>query len=235
MASSHLQTAGRCVNIHCTPSFTPRHSASSNARSPNHASRLRGVAVTGSTIMNCRFSHSSIHCSSSRQGLDLHAEPQPASFQAPSSCRASHRSRNNHINSSTKSTSPPSAALSHPTTAPTSGPHTHSTSHQHQQPTPGFSSPPSAENPVTGSEGSRRGFLLSGLGVSTPALAGWGGGLAALLGPAPASASRLPAFADRAWEAMGGGPADLFFPDSFLGVWDVASTLVKVGAIPNTA
>ncbi|MEW5319254.1 MAG: hypothetical protein WDW38_010417 [Sanguina aurantia] len=49
-----------------------------------------------------------------------------------------------------------------------------------------------------------------------------------LVSPSPACASRLPAFADRAWEALGGGPADLFFPDSFLGVWDVASTLVKV-------
>jgi hypothetical protein len=37
------------------------------------------------------------------------------------------------------------------------------------------------------------------------------------------------AFADRAWEAMGGGPSDLTFPDSFVGTWDVRSTLVKVG------
>ena len=43
-----------------------------------------------------------------------------------------------------------------------------------------------------------------------------------------ASASKLPAVADRAWEAMGGGPSDLFFPASFLGVWDVQSVLTSV-------
>lgn len=33
---------------------------------------------------------------------------------------------------------------------------------------------------------------------------------------------------DRAWESIGGGPADLVFPDFFLGRWDIISTLVKV-------
>ncbi len=52
---------------------------------------------------------------------------------------------------------------------------------------------------------------------------------ATALSPLTAHASKLPAFADSAWEAMGGGPSDLFFPDDFLGVWDVTSTLVQVG------
>ena len=43
-----------------------------------------------------------------------------------------------------------------------------------------------------------------------------------------ASASALPAFADRAWEAMGGGPSDLTFPETWVGVWDVSSILVGV-------
>ena len=53
---------------------------------------------------------------------------------------------------------------------------------------------------------------------------------ALLLAPPPpsASASRLPEAADRAWEAMGGGPADITYPESFLGTWDVESVLVSV-------
>lgn len=47
-------------------------------------------------------------------------------------------------------------------------------------------------------------------------------------GAGRASASKLPGFADSAWEAMGGGPADLTFPDTWLGVWDVISVLNKV-------
>ena len=43
-----------------------------------------------------------------------------------------------------------------------------------------------------------------------------------------AKASKLPAAADRAWEVMGGGPSDLFFPEPFLGQWDVSSVLVSV-------
>ena len=43
-----------------------------------------------------------------------------------------------------------------------------------------------------------------------------------------ATASKLPAFADSAWEAMGGGPADLYFPEQFMGVWDVTSLLTQV-------
>lgn len=50
-------------------------------------------------------------------------------------------------------------------------------------------------------------------------------------GQAPAAASKLPGFADSAWEALGGGPSDLTFPESWLGVWDVVSTLVKVSAM----
>jgi len=56
--------------------------------------------------------------------------------------------------------------------------------------------------------------------------------LALVLQPEPgrdeAKASKLPAAADRAWEAMGGGPSDLFFPEPFLGQWDVSSVLVSV-------
>jgi len=33
---------------------------------------------------------------------------------------------------------------------------------------------------------------------------------------------------DRAWEAIGGGPADLVFPQLFLGRWTAISMLVKL-------
>lgn len=53
---------------------------------------------------------------------------------------------------------------------------------------------------------------------------------AATLVPHPAHATKLGAGVDKAWEAMGGGPADLVFPEVFAepGVWDVESTLVSV-------
>ena len=35
----------------------------------------------------------------------------------------------------------------------------------------------------------------------------------------------MPKEFDKAWEAIGGGPADLVFPEEFLGVWNVQSTL----------
>jgi hypothetical protein len=41
-------------------------------------------------------------------------------------------------------------------------------------------------------------------------------------------ASKLPPALDRAWEAVGGGPADLFFPEDFLGLWNVESVLTSV-------
>jgi len=44
----------------------------------------------------------------------------------------------------------------------------------------------------------------------------------------PAEATQLPDAADKAWEALGGGPADLIFPPSFLAVWNVESVLVSV-------
>ena len=47
-------------------------------------------------------------------------------------------------------------------------------------------------------------------------------------GAGEAKASKLPEAADRAWEALGGGPPDLFFPESFLGDWEVSSVLVSV-------
>lgn len=43
-----------------------------------------------------------------------------------------------------------------------------------------------------------------------------------------AAASALPPAFDRAWEAIGGGPADLIFPELFLGRWVATSTLVKL-------
>ncbi|PRW33134.1 hypothetical protein C2E21_7942 [Chlorella sorokiniana] len=46
--------------------------------------------------------------------------------------------------------------------------------------------------------------------------------------PRSAAASKLPAAVDRAWEGLGGGPADLVFPAQFLGVWDVDSVLRRV-------
>ncbi|KAG1659433.1 hypothetical protein FOA52_001104 [Chlamydomonas sp. UWO 241] len=60
--------------------------------------------------------------------------------------------------------------------------------------------------------------------------------------PVPsAKASKLPPSVDAAWESMGGGPSDLYFPDSFLGEWDITSELTSVEKlmgdefIPNPA
>ncbi|WIA14970.1 hypothetical protein OEZ85_001679 [Tetradesmus obliquus] len=56
-----------------------------------------------------------------------------------------------------------------------------------------------------------------------------------------AQASKLGGLVDSTWEAIGGGPADLSFPDEWLGVWDVTSTLVSVelpegeAVVPNIA
>ena len=38
----------------------------------------------------------------------------------------------------------------------------------------------------------------------------------------------MPQVMDQAWQAIGGGPADLFFPDDFLGRWYTESALVSV-------
>lgn len=43
-----------------------------------------------------------------------------------------------------------------------------------------------------------------------------------------AQASKLGPGVDRVWEGVGGGPADLFYPESFVGTWDVASNLINV-------
>ena len=37
----------------------------------------------------------------------------------------------------------------------------------------------------------------------------------------PVQASKLPKAFDQAWTSIGGGQADLFFPRSFLGLWNV--------------
>ena len=57
--------------------------------------------------------------------------------------------------------------------------------------------------------------LLSRRAALAAALA-LGGGVAQ-----PAAASKLGAGADSAWEAIGGGPPDLIFPEQFLGLWQV--------------
>lgn len=51
---------------------------------------------------------------------------------------------------------------------------------------------------------------------------------AAVVAPPTTHASALGPSVDRAWEAMGGGPSDLVFPEQFAGIWDVESTLVSV-------
>jgi len=66
--------------------------------------------------------------------------------------------------------------------------------------------------------------------ASLVAMTAAGGLPAMLLGPScpQAIASKLPGFADRAWESLGGGPADLVYPEPLLGKWDVISVLTKV-------
>lgn len=51
--------------------------------------------------------------------------------------------------------------------------------------------------------------------VLVPVLGGLALQLFGYVQPQPAAASKLGAVADSAWEAMGGGPADLTFPDSW--------------------
>lgn len=50
----------------------------------------------------------------------------------------------------------------------------------------------------------------------------------ALQQPRAARASALGPAVDGVWQALGGGPPDLLFPPSFLGVWEVTSTLVRL-------
>lgn len=51
--------------------------------------------------------------------------------------------------------------------------------------------------------------------VVVPVLGGLALQLVSYMQPQPAEASKLGATADAAWEAMGGGPADLTFPESW--------------------
>ncbi|GLC41532.1 hypothetical protein PLESTB_001000800 [Pleodorina starrii] len=97
------------------------------------------------------------------------------------------------------------------------------------QPSTSYSSPSDAA-PVTATR--RSAILALAASASVPTcLSG---------SPGPASASKLP-FLDAGWEALGGGPADLVFPEEFLGVWDVTSVLSRVetplgeDAVPNLA
>lgn len=65
---------------------------------------------------------------------------------------------------------------------------------------------------------------IAGLAAAAPLLGVAFGAVTAL----PAHASKLPPIADSAWEALGGGPADLYFPEAFLGEWLVTSVLVNL-------
>lgn len=51
-------------------------------------------------------------------------------------------------------------------------------------------------------------------------------------GVSVAQAIQLPAPAEAVWEALGGGPPDLVFPEQFEGVWDVMSELVRLRQRP---
>lgn len=68
---------------------------------------------------------------------------------------------------------------------------------------------------------SRRDFVRAG-GV------GLGLALGGLIAPPNAHAIELSEGQDAAWQTIGGGPADLTYPQSWLGEWDVISTLVSV-------
>jgi hypothetical protein len=74
-----------------------------------------------------------------------------------------------------------------------------------------------AASSTSSSSSSRRAALLL-LSTSAAALP--------LLPPNPAQASKLPAAADRAWQAVTGAPPDLAFPEFFLGTWRAQSSLV---------
>ena len=45
-------------------------------------------------------------------------------------------------------------------------------------------------------------------------------------------ASKLPKAFDQAWTSIGGGQADLFFPKSFLGLWNVQVHIVAASQCP---
>jgi len=49
-----------------------------------------------------------------------------------------------------------------------------------------------------------------------------------LLAAFPSESKALPEAADKVWSVLGGGPSDLFYPEEFLGSWQVVSTLVDV-------
>ncbi|KAG2499710.1 hypothetical protein HYH03_002645 [Edaphochlamys debaryana] len=90
------------------------------------------------------------------------------------------------------------------------------------------------QRPCSFRQRSTAGAHESGPGPSLPRpgrrelLLGGSALLAAVAAGGPADASKLPPWADGAWEAIGGGPSDLVFPDEFLGVWDVVSVLVRL-------
>lgn len=65
----------------------------------------------------------------------------------------------------------------------------------------------------------RRALLAAAAGVAALTAGGSAG---------PAIASKLPEAVDKAWAGLGGGPADLVFPENFLGAWDVDSVLTNI-------
>lgn len=69
---------------------------------------------------------------------------------------------------------------------------------------------------VEGPNSTRRDVVIT-LQALAGLLLGYGSFELAL--PKQAEASKLGAAADSAWEALGGGPADLTFPESWIGVW----------------
>ena len=73
---------------------------------------------------------------------------------------------------------------------------------------------------ATGTTAGRRAALLSAAALAAAALPSFS--------PPPARASKLPAAADRAWQAVTGAPPDLAFPEYFLGTWRAQSSLVAV-------
>lgn len=111
-------------------------------------------------------------------------------------------------NSSSSSTS---SSSSHAEQCPSTQPRSSSSSVSHTQQCP------STQPQTTASSQDQQGLLTVKRrdAVVVPVLGGVALQLAGLLQPQPSAASKLGAAADSAWEAMGGGPADLTFPDSW--------------------
>ncbi|KAK9812762.1 hypothetical protein WJX72_003291 [[Myrmecia] bisecta] len=94
------------------------------------------------------------------------------------------------------------------------------------------SNPESAADPCATVESCSHARVASDYTISRRGLLRFAGcavfAAAGLATRSKAEASALPSVVDKAWQVMGGGPPDLFFPDQWLGVWRVESTLIKV-------